>query len=260
MLGDGQYPRPGGVSRDALHSGGAMGGWFTIMVKGRHLCKPFTSTNSRLDGLPGCPVRSLVGSLCKLVASLLVTAPQTGVGSETTSRHKAYGNVIGLVAHHAQRSPRPKRRHATRRMETLWPVRCWGSRTARPKRRHATRRMETISARSTSQSWLSETTSRHKAYGNWSAQGGRPRLRCPGSETTSRHKAYGNVRPGVLVDRGLGVRNDGTPQGVWKQRVVLAPGLVVVVRNDVTPQGVWKPGGVLPQERRRVVVRNDVTP
>jgi hypothetical protein len=52
--------------------------------------------HKRLPGWPsGSPVRPLVGSPCNSASSSLVTAPQTRVGSETRSRHKAYGNRTG---------------------------------------------------------------------------------------------------------------------------------------------------------------------
>ena len=52
------------------------------------------SSASLLAGYPG----SSSGSLCNPVASPLVAAASTRVGSETRSRHKAYGNelIVGV--------------------------------------------------------------------------------------------------------------------------------------------------------------------
>src|ERR1017187_8022630 len=64
------------------------------MNKGPHLCKPPANTN--------VPMRSVVhraaiarrGVVCKRRVSPLVSALATEVGSETRSRHKAYGNKL----------------------------------------------------------------------------------------------------------------------------------------------------------------------
>ena len=92
------------------------------------------------DGLQAGWYNPSPAHLCNPVASPLVTAPPTRVGSETRSRHKAYGN------------PRPAGIPAL---------------SACPKRGHAIRRMETRKTRHCTYSYhQSETRSRHKAYGN----------------------------------------------------------------------------------------------
>jgi hypothetical protein len=53
-------------------------GWFAIMVQGRQLCKPFTSTNGCQDGPPADRGDHFSGGLCKPTASPLVTARQSG--------------------------------------------------------------------------------------------------------------------------------------------------------------------------------------
>src|SRR6266571_1559043 len=102
-----------------------------------------------------------------------------------------------------------------------------------PKQRHATRRMETLSVL---RQHLVDAGVRNNVtpQGVWKlcpAGCSESPVACRWSETTSRHKAYGNragLDPPVFV---VGVRNNVTPQGVWKRVVAEGRAENGLVRN-----------------------------
>jgi hypothetical protein len=65
-----------------------------ITVKARHLCKPPTGTDSRSEGVEAALSGLSSGHLCNQVSSALVTSPPGRVGSQSTSRRKAYRNPL----------------------------------------------------------------------------------------------------------------------------------------------------------------------
>src|SRR6266849_1078283 len=111
------------------------------MPGGRHPCTPPASKNA-LQWRSYPQVREALGeSPRKPAASSLVTATPDGVGSETRSRHRAYGNV-----------DRSRTRRQSTESETRSRHRAYGNRIQKnvygyfvpgPKQGHAIGRMET---------------------------------------------------------------------------------------------------------------------
>src|SRR6266702_1560236 len=159
------------------------------MNGGRHPCKAPASGNAPKWRVIHRAAGSSDGGLCKPATSSLVTATPNGVGSETTSRHQAYGNLQQLYVHTRFRSETTSRHQA---YGNKMPIACPGGHIS-----------------------VSETTSRHQAYGNgYMSWGTNPsaRARPKQRHAIRRMETYEASAPALLGR----VRNNVTPSGVWK--------------------------------------------